>query len=91
MSKSPVDSPTYIRYIMGSQAKTGEHMSDQPQKLLLDTKEAARRMRISYSQLSRMRLEGKGPPSIKFGKVYRYRPEAIEAWLTEQENAQSRS
>lgn len=55
-------------------------------RLLLDTKEAARRLGISYSQLSRMRLDGKGPPAIKFGKVYRYRPEAIERWLTEQES-----
>ena len=66
-------------------------MSTQPQKLLLDTKEAARRMGISYSQLSRMRLEGKGPPSIKFGKVYRYRPETIEAWLAEQETIMKRA
>ena len=61
-------------------------MSTEPQyRLLLDTKEAARMLGVSYSQLSRMRLEGKGPPSIKFGKIYRYRPEALEQWLKEQE------
>ena len=66
-------------------------MSNEPLRLLLDTKEAAHRLGISYSQLSRMRLEGKGPPSIKFGKIYRYRPEAIERWLADQEATMKRA
>lgn len=59
--------------------------------MLIDAKEAARMLGISYFQLSRMRSEGKGPPAVKIGAHYKYRPQAIEAWILDQEQAMQRA
>jgi excisionase family DNA binding protein len=41
---------------------------------------------LGIPRLTVMRLARAGKiPSIKIGKVYRFRPTTIEAWLTEQE------
>ena len=57
----------------------------QMQQTLIDTKEVARRLDISTFQLYRMKANGEGPPAIKIGRLYKYRPEAVEQWLKEQE------
>ena len=51
----------------------------------MDTKEVAHMLSISAFQLYRMRANGEGPPAIKIGRLYKYRPEAVQQWLREQE------
>jgi predicted DNA-binding transcriptional regulator AlpA len=62
---------------------SSENTHTQPK--LLDTIEVARLLGISAHQMYRMRAKGDGPPVVKIGGVYRYRPEAVEQWLRAQE------
>ena len=53
---------------------------------LLDTKQVARVYGCTPQWLERMRLEGRGPKSMKIGRrLVRYRLSAVEAWVAEQE------
>jgi len=53
------------------------------QNIYLTTKEAAEFLRIGKSTLEQSRLNGGGPPFVKFGpKVIRYRVLDLEEWGT---------
>lgn len=56
-----------------------------PQKLYLNSQEAADILRISIRTLERMRVEGSGPRYLKAGKGLRarvlYRLADLDAWL----------
>lgn len=51
---------------------------------LLTTNEAASRLKLSASTLHKARLNGGGPPFVKLGYSVRYRPEDLDAWVSEQ-------
>lgn len=63
-------------------------MTEQP-KTPLTVTEAAMRLGISASFLSKMRREGTGPEYIKLGRSVRYDPDALEAWLHNQSRLRS--
>lgn len=48
---------------------------------ILDTREAARYIRLSKPTLERLRLTGEGPCYAKLGKSVRYRREDLDSWL----------
>jgi predicted DNA-binding transcriptional regulator AlpA len=48
---------------------------------LLSQKQAARLLGLSVRTLERHRLAGTGPQHCKIGRLVRYRPCDIEAWL----------
>jgi len=48
---------------------------------LLDTKTAARQLRVSPRTLERQRVSGLGPLYLKLGKLIRYRQSDLEDWL----------
>ena len=49
-----------------------------------DTPEAAKKLRLSTSMMTKMRHFGTGPEYSKFGKAVRYADEALEAWADNQ-------
>lgn len=49
---------------------------------LLNSLEAAGRLGISYQRIRTLRSVGGGPPFIKIGRLVRYRPDDIEAWIS---------
>lgn len=63
----------------------------QLQQRLMNTKEVAHMLSISPFQLYRMRANGEGPPAIKIGRLYKYRPEAVQRWLETQEGIMHRA
>ena len=52
---------------------------------LLSVKDVARRLRVRPAKVYEMERDQTGPRSIRLGKLIRYRPEAVEQWLQEQE------
>ena len=52
---------------------------------LEDTSRAAELLGVSPRTLEGMRLSGGGPPFVKVGRLVRYRPEALERWLMQNE------
>ena len=46
-----------------------------------DTSELARRTKTSESYWNKMRVAGDGPPYVKVGRLVRYRPSVVDAWL----------
>ncbi len=68
---------------------SSENTHTQPN--LLDTISVARMLGISPHQMYRMRAKGEGPPFVKIGGVYRYRPETVQQWLAEQEATMKRA
>ena len=52
--------------------------------MLMDEKELANRLGISVHALRRWRFEGRGPRYIHIGRLVRYRPADVEAWLDAQ-------
>ena len=50
---------------------------------LVDTAEAARYLGLSRSTLEKFRVYGGGPRYHKYLKVVRYRPEDLDAWLSQ--------
>jgi predicted DNA-binding transcriptional regulator AlpA len=49
--------------------------------LVVDAREAARRLGLSTSTLAKMRLSGAGPAYVKLGRRVAYRTEDLEAWV----------
>lgn len=49
--------------------------------MLLNTKEAAQRCRLSTSTLEKYRVTGDGPRFAKLGERVIYRAEDIDAWI----------
>jgi predicted DNA-binding transcriptional regulator AlpA len=50
---------------------------------LLDEVEISKVIGRSVPTLQKDRLCGNGPPFIKIGRLVRYRPSAVQAWLDE--------
>lgn len=49
---------------------------------LLKPEEAARRLGVSVSYLSQLRVQGRSPTFIRLGAhAVRYRPEDLDAWV----------
>ena len=48
---------------------------------ILDTSEAAARVRLSKPTLERLRLTGNGPAFVKLGRAVRYRKADLDDWL----------
>ena len=59
-------------------------------RMLLSTAEAAQKIGVPEGTLRYWRYVGIGPQSFRVGRHVKYRPEAIESWLTVQEEATSR-
>ncbi len=49
-----------------------------------DTKEAAKKLGLSFSQMVKMRHYGTGPEFVKFGRAVRYADVALERWAEAQ-------
>lgn len=49
--------------------------------MILTTREAAEHVRLSQTQLERLRQRGDGPAYIKLGRSIRYRQDDIALWL----------
>ncbi len=56
-----------------------------PNDKLLSVKDVALRLGVRPAKVYQMAQLGEGPPSIRLGKLIKYRPEALEEWLKEQE------
>jgi predicted DNA-binding transcriptional regulator AlpA len=54
-----------------------------PLETLLDEAEVSKVIGRSVPTLQKDRVQGSGPPYIKFGRQVRYRPSAVQAWLDE--------
>lgn len=52
---------------------------------LLTVADAARHLSVSQSYLNKARVRGDGPPYAKLGKAIRYRADALERWISNQE------
>jgi excisionase family DNA binding protein len=52
---------------------------------LLTTEEVAERLGIAKKTLEAWRVRGVGPPFCHVGRLVRYRPAAVSAWLVERE------
>lgn len=55
--------------------------------VFLTVQEVADLLRVSPGTVRAWAAKGEGPPSIRFGKQIRYRPEKVEEWVQEQERA----
>ena len=49
--------------------------------ILLTAKEAAARLKISYSWMAKARMRGDGPPYIRIGRSIRYAEAALLQWM----------
>lgn len=56
-------------------------MRRQPLQPLLDQRQVATLLGVSTKALERWRLVGKGPKWLRCGRLARYRPEDLEAWI----------
>ena len=45
--------------------------------------EVAKRLNVSLAPVRRWRLERRGPAFVKVGALVRYRPQDLDAWLSE--------
>ena len=75
-----------------SSAKTGAPSSQtvppSVRRGLLTPEEAAALLAVPTSRMKRMRLEGKGPDYIAFGRVIRYHPQDIRVWINSNRHIQ---
>ncbi|WP_167131796.1 helix-turn-helix transcriptional regulator [Paramicrobacterium chengjingii] len=53
---------------------------------LMHSREIAAYLKVSESTLSRWRSAGSGPPFLRLRGIARYRLDAVDRWLTEQEH-----
>jgi len=56
-------------------------MTDTNQNKLIDEKQAAQRLGCTISFLRRCRLLLSGPPYVKIGRLVRYSPAALDAYI----------
>ena len=62
----------------------GRAPSEKPATIIpvvLTTKEAAQRLRLSSSWLAKARMRGDGPPFIQIGRAIRYTEAALIQWM----------
>jgi excisionase family DNA binding protein len=52
--------------------------------MLLNEQQVAEYLGLSVHAMRRFRFEDRGPKFIRVGRLVRYRPEDVEAWLSEQ-------
>lgn len=57
---------------------------------LLTVEEAAQRLKVSRHTLNRWRVEGQGPPYLKYARVVRYVAATLDAWLIERTRRSTR-
>jgi len=50
---------------------------------IIDTRAAAEALGLSYSTLTKMRVNGGGPIFLKLGRVVKYRRADLDTWMTE--------
>ena len=50
------------------------------------TKQLAKYLKMSVSQINAFRAYGNGPVYLKIGRLVRYRQEDVEKWLKEQKS-----
>ncbi len=50
---------------------------------LITEREIAKQLHVSLALVRRWRVEKRGPTFIKVGPLVRYRPEDVQAWLTD--------
>jgi len=55
--------------------------------VFLTVQEVADLLRVSPGTVRAWATKAEGPPSIRFGKQIRYRPEKVEEWVQEQERS----
>lgn len=58
---------------------------------LLDTADVAALFGVGESTVRRWRDRGEGPPFVRVGGVVRYRPAAVEEWLSDREGTVAES
>jgi predicted DNA-binding transcriptional regulator AlpA len=56
-----------------------------PPKVYLTPKEASEICRMSESWLAKARMNGDGPPFVKFGRAVRYEVTALHEWVKTRE------
>ncbi len=56
-----------------------------PNDKLLSVKDLALRLGIRPAKVYEMEASGEGPPSVRIGKLIKYRPETVQRWLEENE------
>lgn len=55
-------------------------------EFLLTTEQVAQQLGKSVDALRQMIARGFGPPAIRVGRTFRFRPTALAHWLAEQEH-----
>jgi len=48
---------------------------------LMTPEQVSKHLQIDTERLSKMRIEGTGPAFVKHGRLVRYRPAALVAWI----------
>lgn len=64
---------------------------DDEQRRILTPAQVSEMTGLAPSTLANWRVLGKGPAWFKIGRLVRYRPEAVEAWLNRLEAPSSTS
>jgi excisionase family DNA binding protein len=72
-----------------STAGAEERVTASAEMMFLTVQEVADLLRVSPGTVRAWAAKGEGPPSIRFGKQIRYRPEKVEEWVQEQERSRS--
>jgi excisionase family DNA binding protein len=72
-----------------STAGPEERVTASAEMMFLTVQEVADLLRVSPGTVRAWAAKGEGPPSIRFGKQIRYRPEKVEEWVQEQERSRS--
>jgi excisionase family DNA binding protein len=52
-------------------------------EVLLDANETARRLRCTRRHLERLVADGKGPPSVRLGRLRRFPESLLDQWIKE--------
>ena len=56
-----------------------------PNDKLLSVKDVAQKLAVRTAKVYEMAKSGDGPPSVRIGKLIKFRPQAVEQWLKDQE------
>ena len=75
------DDKRYARLQASQNAIFGGEQPPSDQGLLIDSREAARMLKISQRTLWRMHTTGEMPPPIRIGRAVRWSLEALKKWV----------